>query len=117
MNYGKNYSVYTKLQSEINPKLIKANCNCHIIHNSAKKALKVLSFDVEVLILKVFAVFSTSTKRVDALKECFEFSQEEYQEVLRHIAVRSLSLLNAIDRLMKHWTPLKMYFLEEGRNK
>ena len=72
---------------------------------------------MEVLILKVLAEFSTSAKRVDALKGCFEFAQEEYQEVLRHISVGWPSLLNALDRLMKHWTPLKMYFLEEGRNK
>ena len=68
VNYGKNCSVYTKLQTEINSQLIKANCNCHVLHNAAKKALKVLSFDIEVLILKVYAEFSTSAKRVAELK-------------------------------------------------
>jgi hypothetical protein len=35
VNFGINYSVFQKLK-QINNNVIKANCNCHILHNAAK---------------------------------------------------------------------------------
>jgi hypothetical protein len=72
VNYGKNCSVFQKLK-ELQPNMIKANCNLHIIHNEAKHSLKKVTFDVETLVLKVFNSFSCSAKNVATLKECFEF--------------------------------------------
>lgn len=113
VNYGKHCSVYQKL-TEIKPNILKANCNCHIVHNAAKHCLKLLSFDVECLVIKVFNTFSCSAKNVENLKECSQFVQEEYHQVLRHIPVRWLSLYAAVDRLLLNWNAIKTYFLQQG---
>jgi len=46
-----------------------------VIYNAAKHSMKVIKYDVETLVLKVFNEFSMSSKRVDELKEYFEFVQ------------------------------------------
>ncbi|CAI6344579.1 unnamed protein product [Macrosiphum euphorbiae] len=115
VNYGKHCSVFEKLKNK-KSNIIKANCNCHVIHNAAKHSMKVIKYDVETLVLKVFNEFSMSSKRVDELKECFEFVQQDYHNVLRHIPVRWLSLFNAVDRLILNWNAIKTYFIKKGKN-
>lgn len=41
VNFGCKSSVFTKLKT-FNKNLIKANCNCHVLHNTAKYALKMM---------------------------------------------------------------------------
>ena len=113
VNYGKHHSVYTNLQT-INDKIVKANCHCHILHNTAKYAMNSLDFDVENLILKIYAHFCISAKRVESLKSCYEYSDNEYQEILRHVPTRWLSLLPAIKRLIDNIRELKDYFIGIG---
>lgn len=52
VNYGKKHSVYQKL-TDINPNILKSNCNAHIVHNAGRHACKKVSYDVENLIPKV----------------------------------------------------------------
>lgn len=113
VNYGKTNSVFQKLLV-LNHKLIKSNCQCHVLHNAARNACKALSFDVENLACKVFAEFSNSAKRKEELKQCFEFMDMEYEEVLRHAPTRWLSLYKAVERLLLSWPAIKAYFLELG---
>lgn len=115
INYGKNCSVFEKLKDK-KSNIIKANCNCHVIHNAAKHSMKVIKYDVETLVLKVFNEFSMSSKRVEELKECFKFLQQDFHNVLRHIPVRWLSLFNAVDRLILNWNAIKSYFIKNGEN-
>ncbi|KAL4099097.1 hypothetical protein QTP88_023584 [Uroleucon formosanum] len=115
VNYGKNCSVYEKLLKK-KPSIIKANCNCHVLHNTAKHSLKLLKYDVETLVIKVFNEFSISAKRITELKDCFEFVQQDFHNVLRHISVRWLSLYTAVDRLILNWSAIKIYFLKKGKN-
>lgn len=115
VNYGKHNSVYQKLTSR-NPKIIKSNCNAHVIHNAGRNACKALSFDVETLVLKIFAEFSMSAKSVDVLKQCFDDLDMEYEDVLRHVVTRWLSLFPAIERIIKKWPGLKQYFINEGED-
>jgi len=49
-----NNSVYQKPIAEENSDVIAAHCNDHILHNCAKNALKVLSFNMENLVLSLF---------------------------------------------------------------
>jgi hAT family C-terminal dimerisation region len=114
VNYGVNNSVYQKLVEQENENIIAAHCNDHILHNCAKNALKVLSFDIENLVLKVFAEFSNSAKKREELKECFAFCESEFHEVVRHVPTRWLSLFKAVERLLLSWKPLKAYFLALG---
>ena len=113
VNYGKHHSVFTNLR-QLCPKLISSNCNCHVIHNSARFGCKVMSRDIELLVIKIFNEFSISAKRVKELKSCFEFLDIEYKELLRHVPTRWLSLLPALDRLLLSWPAVKVYFLQLG---
>ncbi|GFV42261.1 dimer_Tnp_hAT domain-containing protein [Trichonephila clavipes] len=70
--------------------------------------------DVENIVMKVFAEFSCSAKKREDLKECFDFFESEYIEVIRHVPTRWLSLFKALDRMLSSWGPLKRYFIERG---
>jgi len=72
VNYGRTNSVYQKMKAR-NSRIIAANCKCHILHNTVKRAHPCLSFDVEGLVLKVYSEFSSSASRNETLKEFFEF--------------------------------------------
>ena len=64
--------------------------------------MKLMDYDVKMLVLKVFSEFSTSSNNVTALKDCFKFVQQEYLELLRHIPVRWLTLFCTVERLLKN---------------
>ncbi|GFS73799.1 uncharacterized protein TNCV_1458391 [Trichonephila clavipes] len=116
VNFGVNNSVFQKLKSEENNDIIAAHCNDHIFHNCAKNALKVMPVDVENIVMKVFAEFSCFAKKREDLKECFDFFESEYREVIRHVPTRWLSLCKAFDRMLSSWGPLKSCLnLECGR--
>ncbi|GFV50807.1 uncharacterized protein TNCV_4237621 [Trichonephila clavipes] len=100
VNFGVNNSVFQKLKSEENNDIIDAHCNDHIFHNCAKNALKVMPVDVENIVMKVFAEFSCSAKKREDLKECFDFFESEYREVIRHVPTRWLSLFKTLDRML-----------------
>ncbi|GFT96153.1 uncharacterized protein TNCV_1884751 [Trichonephila clavipes] len=73
-----------------------------------------MPLDVENIVMKVFAEFSCSAKKREDLKECFDFFESEYREVIRHVPTRGLSLCKALDRMLSSWGPLKRYFIEGG---
>ena len=79
-----------------------------------KHALDQLTVDVENVVLKVYAFFSTSAKRRESLKEFCRFYDVEFQEILQHVTTRWLSLNPAITRLMQTWIALKSYFISLG---
>lgn len=64
--------------------------------------MNILKHDVETLVLKVFNEFSMSTKRVDELKKCFEFVEQDFHNVLRHRYSCKMAqfIYNAVDRLI-----------------
>ena len=80
VNYGASNSVFRKLRL-VNQDIIKSNFNAHVIHNSGRNACKLLSFDVENLIWKIYAGFSDSAKSVDILKQCFEDFDMQYENI------------------------------------
>ena len=92
------------------------NCNCHVVNNCVKYTLKTFSFDVESFVIKTYNLFSSSTKKPEALRDFCDFVDIEYKKLLRHALTRWLSLLPAIDRLLLCWPALKSYFIsqEEG---
>lgn len=67
--------------------MIKSNCNAHVIHNG-KYGCKMVYYDVEVLVLKVWAEFLISAYNVDDLKEYSEYFYIEYSTLLRHVVTR-----------------------------
>ena len=114
VNYGKHRSVFQNIKKD-NPNLIAASCNCHIIHNVAKQAGKTLGpMDVETLIIKIYNEFSISAKNVAQLKEFYEFVELEWENILRHVPTRWLSIYPALTRLLEKWPAIKAYFLSLG---
>ncbi len=57
---------------------ILGNCYCHVLHNAVKDAHDDLPIDIETILCKVYSYFSRSAKRVEALKEYFEFVQVDF---------------------------------------
>ena len=113
VNYGVNNSVFVNLKNE-NPHIVKANCNCHVIHNTAKYSMLKLPFDIENLVLKIYSHFCISAKRVEQLKSCYEFVDSEFEVMKRHVVTRWLSLYPAITRIINNIEPLKSYFIGLG---
>lgn len=115
VNYGKFKSVFQHLKRKLNlPNLIAAHCHAHILHNTAKQALKTLSLNVESLVIEVFSEFSSSAKNIAELKEFFIFMETDYIQLLGHSRIRFLTLFPAIDRILQSWPVLKSYFLSKG---
>lgn len=115
VNYGAHNSVYQKIKDKYSDtKVVKANCNCHVLHNAARNAMKALTYDVENLIMKVYAEFSNSAKRTRELQAFFEEFEIEYRKVLRHGPTRWLSLGRAVDRLILSWPAVSAYFKSLG---
>lgn len=115
VNYGEYNSVYQKFL-QASPGIVKANCCCHVIHNAGRFACKTLSFDVETLVLKVYAEFACSAKKLDTLKTFFEEFDMEYRKIICHVSTRWLSLFKCVDRLVLNWPALKSYFISLGQN-
>jgi hypothetical protein len=113
VNYGCRKSVYTALQS-LNPNIVKANCNAHIVHNTLRKVVDVLDCDVETIVTAVYSHFSISANRRTELQEFFNFVDLEYHDMLRHVSTRWLSLGPAIERLLQSWPALISYFKSIG---
>lgn len=110
VNYGVNNSVFANLKYE-NDSLIKANCLCHILHNTAKYSFIKYPIDIQNLVIKIYGYFATSAKRNYALKECFEFSNTEFKNVLKHSPTRWLSLHLALERLINNLDQIKLFFI------
>lgn len=110
VNFGKNKSVFKKLNEAGCGNLLKAGCSNHILHNAVKHACNYFDIDIETAVLKIYSHFSVSAKRRAELRDFFEFVDCEWQEILRHVTTRWLSLTPAAKRILDIWQPLSSYF-------
>ncbi|CAF3261149.1 unnamed protein product [Rotaria sp. Silwood2] len=90
---------------------LTGNCYSHILNNSVKTSHRHLLVNIELYLSQLYSHFSSSSKRVLALKEYFDLVEEDYMCPLQHIKIRWLNLFTSIDRLMKVYELLSSYFL------
>lgn len=67
-------------------------------------------FDVEEFDIDIYYWFDKSTNRKGEYDQFCEFCDAPYRKVLKHLAVRWLSLELTIERILKQFQPLKLYF-------
>jgi hypothetical protein len=67
----------------------------------AQHGLYQLPLDIDNLVKKSYAHFLASAKRIDALKECYKYTDEEYSKPLRQANTKWLSLCEAMKRLIQ----------------
>lgn len=114
VNFGRHQSVYTELK-KTNSNILGMGCLCHVLSNFIRNAQSVLHFDFEYIIIKIFNEFSSHTKRVEHLKEFYEFCDISYSDILRNVPTRWLSLVPAVERLYRNFEPIKSYFNSDGQ--
>ena len=113
---GKRNSVGSRFL-EKNPNLFIGGCPCHLAHIAAGNAndpfSKCIVLNVEDVCVDRYYWFDKNTKRKAKLLEYFDFCDQEYQAVLKHLSVRWLSLEKCPLRVLKKFPSLKSYFLSE----
>ncbi len=114
VNYGQHNSVNQNLKLA-QKDIIAANCLAHTLHYTTKYAAGCLTVDVENIVLKAYTHFSISASRAAQLKEFCELLEVSDCNLLWHVVTRWLSLLPAIDRILKYWAPLRSYFRSLGQ--
>lgn len=101
-------NVFARLR-EKNPNLIGIGCAAHIIHNAAQAGCNGMPFDVEVILVKTYSHFRQFTNRVTQLEIfCGEFDVR-FQSVLSYSKTRFLSMLPAINSILRIFPALKEY--------
>jgi hypothetical protein len=100
-------SVLTKMKSKLNRNINDFGCSDHIIHNCPKTASDSMPVDIEVLVTKIFGHFHIYAVRVERLKDFCDFVGQRYKQILSYANVRWLSLLPALERILKMYYSLK----------
>ena len=100
---------------EENPNVFVGVFPCHLVHIAASHARdsfsEVLDVNIGNLCIDFYCWFYKSSKRKDKLAEYFEFCEQEYKSILKHVSVRWFSLERCMDRIL-HKKPIsKAYFL------
>jgi hypothetical protein len=89
LNRNGNNNVFALLKQNLGREIEGCGCTGHISHNSAKHALDMLPFDVEVFVIKLYNYFSIYTIRTDDLSEFCDFFEIEFKSLLRHVSFPS----------------------------
>lgn len=107
---GKN-NLFTKLTSSCGKSIVGIGCVAHIFNNCIQNATDCLPIDVEVIVVKIYKHFYIYTVRVAELKSLCETVDVEYKKMLSFSKTRFLSLMPAVERIIKMYNPLRSYFL------
>ncbi|XP_076036562.1 uncharacterized protein LOC143022301 [Oratosquilla oratoria] len=102
-------SVTSRLRKQV-PGITIFRCVAHSIHLCSSEAAKTLPRKCEDLIRNVYTFFSHSAKRKHQFKDFQLFCGVKPHKILRPCATRWLSLLEAVERVVEQWQPLKLYF-------
>ena len=103
-------NVFFKVKENIERNLTGIGCAAHIVHNCIQHVVDNLSVAVESLVVKIYKFFHIYTVCVIELKQFCDFVDIEYQRILQHGNTRFLSLLPALQRILKMFEQLRSYF-------
>lgn len=106
-------NVFTKLKAALQKNIEGIGCPAHVLHNCMHTAADTMSCDIETIIVKIFSYFSIYTVRTERLKEFCDYVGTEYMNIMCHSKTRWLSLLPAVERVIRLFEPLKEFFLNE----
>lgn len=95
---------------EIVPNIYVLGCSCHSMHLCTSAAAKLLPNSVEQFTRDIYSYFAHSNKRMEELKECQIFLNENPTKMLYPSQTRWLSLLAVVDRILSHWDSLILFF-------
>jgi hypothetical protein len=88
----------TRLQKK-NPKIIKTNFYCLILHNPAKNTMQSMKYNLEYnvhnLISHIYQEFSQSTLNTVELQECFDFLYSRRSTVHKKIGRLSIRIFSS----------------------
>ena len=100
-----------------NPNVYISGFPCHLAHIAASHANDAFSnlirLNIENVCIDYFYWLDKSSKRKGKLMEYFQFCDQEYQSVLKHIYIRWLSLERCIGRILNKYSSLNSYFLSQ----
>lgn len=85
-------------------------CNMHVAHNAFRKGLSTYGSQAEELSIDLFYYFPCRRDDFAKVQEEVGFTEEMF---IRHIQCRWLTLIPAVDRVVKNWEALVQYFLTE----
>ena len=117
VNMGRHNSIMTRVRST-NSSVYSMGCPCHIAHNTASTAAgsfrNETNFDVEDFLVDIYFWFDKSSKIKNLYKEYCSFYNIEYQNIVKHVSTRWLSLQRPVERVLKQFNSLRSYFLSES---
>ena len=91
---------------EKNLNVFISGCPCHLAHigpsNANDAFSKCIGLNVEDVCVDYYYWFGKSTKRKGKLLKYFDFRDQEYQAVLKHLSVHWLSLEKCTVRVLKN---------------
>lgn len=88
-------------------------CTLHTVHNSFRKGLHVYGENAEQLAIDIFQWFKTHICQREDYSLTLEDLGLNEEFFIRHVQCRWLTLVPALERLLKHWKPLCKYFLTD----
>ena len=98
-----------------NPNCLIAGCSCHLLHIDAKLATSCFcqTFGVEDLVTDVYYYLHRSSKRQQNLYGFQEIYNDETRKVIKHVSTRWLSVTRCVERLLRIWDALIVFFRAE----
>lgn len=88
-------------------------CNIHVVHNAFCTGVNAYGDASEELAIDLFYwLKSSSSRREDYIHVLSDLGLDE-ELFIQHVQCRWLTLIPALDRIVKKWEAIKKYFLEE----
>lgn len=88
-------------------------CTLHVVHNSFRKGLDAYGEDAEQLAVDIIQWFKSHISQLEDYGLTLEELGFEEEMFVRHVQCRWLTLVPALERLLKHWDAVYQYFVKD----